>query len=57
MVDGKQTLVLVSDNNFSGTQFTQFVALQISPVPEPKTWAMLVGGLCALLGLGRKPGR
>lgn len=57
VVDGKQTLVLVSDNNFSGTQFTQFVALQISPVPEPKTWAMLVGGLCALLGLGRKPGR
>lgn len=55
--NGKQTLVLVSDNNFSGTQFTQFVALQISPVPEPKTWAMLVGGLCALLGLGRKPGR
>ncbi len=57
VVNGKQTLVLVSDNNFSGTQFTQFVALQISQVPEPKTWAMLVGGLCALLGLGRKPGR
>lgn len=57
VVNGKQTLVLVSDNNFSGTQFTQFVALQISSVPEPKTWAMLVGGLCALLGLGRKPGR
>lgn len=57
VVDGKQTLVLVSDNNFSGTQFTQFVALQISQVPEPKTWAMLIGGLCALLGLGRKPGR
>lgn len=57
VVDGKQTLVLVSDNNFSGTQFTQFVALQISQVPEPKTWAMLLGGLCALLGLGRKPGR
>lgn len=57
VVDGKQTLVLVSDNNFSGTQFTQFVALQVSQVPEPKTWAMLIGGLCALLGLGRKPGR
>lgn len=57
VVDGKQTLVLVSDNNFSGTQFTQFVALQISAVPEPKTWAMMLGGLCAILGLGRKPGR
>ena len=57
VVDGKQTLVLVSDNNFGGTQFTQFVALQVSQVPEPKTWAMLIGGLCAILGLGRKPGR
>lgn len=57
VVEGKQTLVLVSDNNFSGTQFTQFVALQISAVPEPKNWAMLIGGLCAILGLGRKPGR
>ena len=57
VVNGKQTLMLVSDNNFSGTQFTQFVALQISQVPEPKTWAMLLGGLCAILGLGRKPGR
>jgi len=57
VVNGQQTLVLVSDNNFSGTQFTQFVALQVSQVPEPKTWAMLIGGLCALLGLGRKPGR
>ena len=57
VIGGKQTLMLVSDNNFSGTQFTQFVALQISQVPEPKTWAMLLGGLCAILGLGRKPGR
>ena len=57
VIGGKQTLVLVSDNNFSGTQFTQFVALQVSQVPEPKTWAMLLGGLCAILGLGRKPGR
>jgi hypothetical protein len=57
VVDGKQTLILVSDNNFAGTQFTQFVALQVSPVPEPKTWAIFLGGLCALLGLGRKPGR
>lgn len=57
VIGGKQTLMLVSDNNFSGTQFTQFVALQVSQVPEPKTWAMLLGGLCAILGLGRKPGR
>lgn len=44
-IGGKKTLVLVSDNNFSGTQFTQFVALQITPVPEADTWAMLLAGL------------
>ncbi len=44
--DGRQSLVLVSDNNFSGTQFTQFVALAITPVPEPGA------GLLCLAGLG-----
>jgi hypothetical protein len=44
-VDGKRTLVLVSDNNFNGTQFTQFVALSVlSPIPEPTTWALMLGG-------------
>lgn len=43
--DGAKTLVLVSDNNFSGTQFTQFVALSVTPVPEPETWALLAAGL------------
>lgn len=32
--DGKATLILVSDNNFSSRQFTQFVALQITPAPS-----------------------
>jgi hypothetical protein len=45
VVNGKQTLILVSDNNFGATQFTQFVALEIAPVPEPETWAMLLAGL------------
>lgn len=49
LLNGKQTLILVSDNNFSSTQFTQFVALQIAPVPEPQTYAMLLAGL-GLLG-------
>jgi hypothetical protein len=41
-VDGKATLILVSDNNFSATQFTQFIALSVTqPIPEPSTWAML----------------
>lgn len=29
MADGRQSLILVSDNNFSGTQFTQFLAFAI----------------------------
>lgn len=49
-VNGKKTLILVSDNNFAATQFTQFVALQISAVPEPETYAMLLAGL-GLIGL------
>ena len=50
-VAGRRTLMLVADNNFSGTQFTQFVALGIqgdlatAPVPEPPSTAMLLAGL------------
>lgn len=32
--EGKATLILVSDNNFRSRQFTQFVALQITPAPS-----------------------
>jgi hypothetical protein len=46
VVNGKQTLVLVSDNNFGATQFTQFLALSVTTVPEPSS------ALMALLGLG-----
>jgi hypothetical protein len=50
-VDGKRTLVLVSDNNFGGAQFTQFVALSVlSPIPEPSTWALMLGGALVLGG-------
>ena len=34
MVDGKRTLILVSDNNFNPAQFTQFIALTVDgPLP------------------------
>lgn len=46
--NGQQTLILVSDNNFSGTQFTQFVALSVAAVPESKTYALLLAGLGAV---------
>lgn len=35
-VHGKRTLILVSDNNFGAAQFTQFVALEVAPVPRPE---------------------
>lgn len=33
--DGRRSLIVVSDNNFSPTQFTQVLAFSIEPVPEP----------------------
>lgn len=55
-VDGKQTLILVSDNNFSASQSTQFVALQVSAVPEPQTYIQLLAGLGLLGWLARRRG-
>ncbi|MFN0184501.1 MAG: esterase-like activity of phytase family protein [Aquabacterium sp.] len=56
MFNGLQTLLLVSDNNFSGTQFTQFVALSIQmPIPEPGTWLLLgLGAPLMLLRVRRR---
>jgi hypothetical protein len=42
--NGRQSLILVSDNNFGATQFTQFLAFELSAVPEPSSWAMMIGG-------------
>ncbi len=49
IVDGQQTLILVSDNNFGATQFTQFVALSVTAVPEPMSGALMALGLAGLL--------
>lgn len=50
LLDDLPTLILVSDNNFGGTQFTQFIALSVtSPIPEPQTYALLLAGL---IGIG-----
>jgi hypothetical protein len=39
---GKRSLILVSDNNFSASQFTQFLAFSVETVPEPSTLAGLL---------------
>lgn len=53
--NGKRTLILVSDNNFSATQFTQFLAFSITgAIPEPSTYAITTAGLGVLAWLGRR---
>jgi len=56
LANGNRTLVLVADNNFSATQSTQFIALEIAPVPEPEQYALLLAGL-GLLSLARRHAR
>ncbi len=40
--DGRRSIVLVSDNNFSATQFTQFLAFGVTVIPEPSTLMILI---------------
>ena len=47
--NGARSLILVSDNNFSGTQFTQFIAFQVNTVSEPGTAGLALATLAALL--------
>ena len=46
--NGNRSLILVSDNNFSATQFTQFLAFELAPVPVPAPAALMLAGLAAL---------
>lgn len=50
--DGSQALILLSDDNFSTTQVTQFVALRAVTVPEVGTTALVTSGLLTLAGTG-----
>lgn len=49
--DGSRSLILVSDNNFAPTQFTQFAAFKVTVVPESGTGALLLPGLFSLAGI------
>lgn len=52
--DGRRSLILVSDNNFSPTQFTQFVAFAINePVPAPASLALFGLGVAGLAAARR----
>ena len=53
LANGHRTLVLAADNNFSSSQATQFIVLEVSPVPEPASWALLLGGAALLAWRGR----
>lgn len=40
--NGRRSLIMVSDNNFSPTQITQVLAFSVEPVPEPSASAGVV---------------
>lgn len=48
--NGHRSVILVSDNNFSSTQFTQFLAFEV--VPEPSVGMLF--GVLALIGFRRR---
>jgi glycerophosphoryl diester phosphodiesterase len=53
--NGKRSLILVSDNNFLVTQFTQFLAFEVQSVPEPSaTVGLLLLGVAGLLSRTRR---
>lgn len=54
--NGNPTLVLASDNNFSATQFTQFLAFEVKAVPLPAAFPLFGSALLgfALQGLRKK---
>lgn len=54
LANGHRTLVLVADNNFATTQRTQFMVFEVSAVPEPSTYAAMLGGLAVLGVMARR---
>lgn len=53
LANGNRSIVLVSDNNFSASQVTQFLAFEVEAVPAPSGLALLAVLLPALAVLRR----
>jgi hypothetical protein len=58
------TLLVINDNNYPGTggrnlgsDPTEFLRINLNPVPEPSTWALMAGGLALLTGLAKRRSR
>jgi hypothetical protein len=54
LADGRRTLIFVSDNNFSSTQFTQFLAFAVTPVPLPAALPLFGGGVAVIALVARR---
>lgn len=48
LANGNRSLVLAVDNNFSAAQTNLFMAFEVSAVPEPQAWALMLAGLAAV---------
>lgn len=61
LANGRRSLLLVADDNFSAAQTQQFLAFSvgtISAVPEPASWTMMIAGFGAVgFALRRRRGR
>ncbi|MEA5534877.1 esterase-like activity of phytase family protein [Crocosphaera sp. XPORK-15E] len=53
LTNGNRSLILVSDNNFSPTQFTQFLAFEVESQSVPEPSSILGFGLLGIFGLRR----
>lgn len=49
--NGNRTLILAADNNFAANQSTQFLAFEVSAVPEPQSGALMLAGVLGVLGV------
>ncbi|MBL8703078.1 MAG: esterase-like activity of phytase family protein [Alphaproteobacteria bacterium] len=52
--NGRNSLVLVADNNFSTDQFTQFLAFEVEGIPAPAGLSILAVAVPALLAMRRR---